>query len=74
MSINPFDDDNGSFSSWSTTRSSLWPTLADVSAGWEVVTSETDHAVYPDYIEENWSDIRPSTSAREAGSGLVFHT
>jgi uncharacterized protein YbdZ (MbtH family) len=49
VSVNPFDDDGHS----------LWPSFADVPAGWRVVYGEADRAV--DYIEQNWTDIRPKS-------------
>jgi uncharacterized protein YbdZ (MbtH family) len=61
MSINPFDDDNASFLVLinDEEQHSLWPTFADVPAGWRVVYGEADRAACLDYIEQNWADIRP---------------
>jgi glycopeptidolipid biosynthesis protein len=63
MSINPFDDDNGSFFVLvnDEEQHSLWPTFADVPAGWRVVYGEADRAACLDYIEQNWPDIRPKS-------------
>jgi uncharacterized protein YbdZ (MbtH family) len=63
MSINPFDDENGSFLVLvnDEEQHSLWPTFADVPAGWRVVYGETDRAACLDYIEQNWPDIRPKS-------------
>jgi uncharacterized protein YbdZ (MbtH family) len=47
---------------------SLWPTFADVPAGWRVVDGEADRAACLDYIEQNWTDIRPR-SLRERLEG-----
>ena len=46
VSINPFDDDNGSFFVLvnNEEQHSLWPTFADVPAGWRVVYGEADRA------------------------------
>ncbi len=46
MSINAFDDDNGSFFVLvnNEEQRSLWPTFADVPAGWWVVYGEADRA------------------------------
>jgi len=69
VSNNPFDDDNGTFSCWSTDEEqhSLWPAFADVQrlAGG---LREADRAAGLDYIEQNWSDIRPK-SLRERLAG-----
>ncbi len=63
VSINPFDDDNGSFYVLinDEEQHSLWPTFADVPAGWRVVYGEADRASCLDYIEQNWPDIRPKS-------------
>jgi len=46
VSINPFDDDNGSFFVLvnDEEQHSLWPAFADVPAGWRVVYGEADRA------------------------------
>jgi glycopeptidolipid biosynthesis protein len=74
MSINPFDD-NASFLVLvnNEEQHSLWPSFADVPAGWRVVHGEADRVACLDYIEQNWIDIRPK-SLRErllAGGGLI---
>jgi uncharacterized protein YbdZ (MbtH family) len=70
VSINPFDDDNGSFLVLvnDEEQHSLWPAFADVPAGWRVVYGEADRAACLDYIEQNWPDIRPK-SLRERLEG-----
>jgi uncharacterized protein YbdZ (MbtH family) len=70
VSINPFDDDNGSFLVLANDEEqhSLWPVFADVPAGWRVVYGEADRAACLDYIEQNWPDIRPK-SLRERLEG-----
>nr|WP_221218884.1 MULTISPECIES: MbtH family protein [unclassified Mycolicibacterium] len=70
-STNPFDDDEGRFVVLvnDEEQHSLWPTFADVPAGWRVVHGEADRAECLDYIEANWPDIRPkSLRDRLAGS------
>ncbi|BCO33660.1 MbtH family protein [Mycobacterium heckeshornense] len=71
MSVNPFDDDNGSFFVLvnDEEQHSLWPSFADVPAGWRVVYGEADRAACLDYIEHNWTDIRPK-SLRERPRGV----
>jgi len=63
ISINPFDDDNGSFFVLvnDEEQHSLWPTFADIPAGWRVVYGEADRAACLDYIDQNWADIRPKS-------------
>ena len=70
-STNPFDDDEGTFVVLvnAEEQHSLWPTFADVPAGWRVVHGEANRAACLDYIEANWPDIRPkSLRDRLAGS------
>lgn len=72
VSTNPFDDDNGTFFVLvnDEEQHSLWPTFADVPAGWRVSFGEADRAACLDYIEQNWPDIRPK-SLRERLAGAT---
>ncbi|MFB1297036.1 MbtH family protein [Mycobacterium sp. pW049] len=67
MSTNPFDDEDGTFFVLSNDEQqySLWPTFADIPAGWQVVFGESTRADCLTYVEENWTDMRPRT-LREA--------
>jgi uncharacterized protein YbdZ (MbtH family) len=71
VSINPFDDDSGSFLVLvnDEEQHSLWPSFADVPAGWRVVYGEADRAACLDYIEENWPDIRPKSLRDRLAAG-----
>lgn len=40
---------------------SLWPSFAEVPAGWSVALAETDRAACLEYINENWTDMRPKS-------------
>lgn len=61
MSVNPFDDDTGTFFVLvnDEEQHSLWPDFAAVPPGWRVAYGEATRASCLDYIEENWPDIRP---------------
>src|SRR5271166_125106 len=74
VSINPFDDDNGSFFVLvnDEEQHSLWPAFADVPAGWRVVYGEADRAACLDYIEQNWADIRPRSLRDRLATGRGF--
>ncbi|CKO29523.1 protein MbtH [Mycobacterium tuberculosis] len=67
MSTNPFDDDNGAFFVLVNDKDqhSLWPVFADIPAGWRVVHGEASRAACLDYVEKNWTDLRPK-SLRDA--------
>ena len=60
---NPFDDENGSFFVLVNDEGqhSLWPAFIDVPAGWEVVFGEDARQACVDYIETNWTDLRPKS-------------
>src|SRR4051812_8062657 len=57
----PFDDENGSFFVLvnDENQHSLWPTFADVPTGWQVAFGESDRQSCLDYVEKNWTDMRP---------------
>ncbi len=67
MSINPFDDDNGTFYVVvnDEDQHSLWPAFATVPAGWRAVFGEDSRVNCLAYVEEHWTDLRPRT-LREA--------
>jgi MbtH protein len=58
---NPFDDENGTFIVLINDEGqySLWPTFIDVPAGWSTVHAPAPRQVCLDYINENWTDMRP---------------
>jgi uncharacterized protein YbdZ (MbtH family) len=62
MSINLFDDDGSFFVLVNDEEQhSLWPAFADVPAGWRVVYGQATRAECLDYVERNWTDIRPKS-------------
>ncbi|MGH4022104.1 MAG: MbtH family protein [Pseudonocardiaceae bacterium] len=63
MSTNPFDDENGTFYALINDEGqySLWPTFADVPAGWTVVHGAGSRQSCLDYVEEHWTDMRPKS-------------
>lgn len=58
---NPFDDPEGRFLVLVNHEGqhSLWPSFAEVPAGWDVVFGESDRPSCLEYIEANWTDLRP---------------
>jgi uncharacterized protein YbdZ (MbtH family) len=63
MSSNPFDDENGQFHVVvnDEDQHALWPTFADVPAGWHIVSGPADRAQALAYVEEHWTDLRPKS-------------
>jgi len=64
---NPFDDENGRFFALINEEGqySLWPTFANIPDGWEVAFGEESRQACLDYIEENWTDMRPRSLIAE---------
>jgi MbtH protein len=58
---NPFDDPDGQFLVLVNDEGqhSLWPSFATVPSGWNVVLQETDRQSALDFVERNWTDMRP---------------
>lgn len=42
---------------------SLWPVFVAVPAGWEVVFGAAGREACLEYVEENWTDMRPRSLA-----------
>ncbi|MGM1058021.1 MbtH family protein [Saccharothrix sp. Mg75] len=61
MSVNPFDDENGSFYVLVNDEGqhSLWPASIPVPPGWSVGFGEDSRAACLDHVERNWVDMRP---------------
>lgn len=71
VSINPFDDDKGTFFVLvnDEEQHSLWPSFAEVPAGWRVVYGEADRTACLEYVEEHWPDIRPKSLRERLAQG-----
>lgn len=61
MSTNPFDDENGRFYVVvnDEEQHSLWPAFLDIPAGWQPVFGEESRTECLEFIEKNWTDMRP---------------
>ncbi|MFD6227979.1 MbtH family protein [Streptomyces sp. NPDC060232] len=60
---NPFEDDNSGYLVLvnDENQHSLWPVWIDVPAGWTTVHGEASRQECLDWIEANWTDIRPAS-------------
>jgi MbtH protein len=58
---NPFEDENGEYCVLVNQEQqySLWPTFRDAPAGWSKVGPTGKRPVCLDWIEQNWTDMRP---------------
>ena len=65
---NPFDDTTGTFRVLvnDLQQHSLWPSFADVPAGWVLVFGPASRADCLEFVEENWTDITPRRLAEIA--------
>ena len=63
---NPFDDADGEFLVLvnDEEQHSLWPVFAEVPAGWRAVCGPAPRQDCLDYVEANWTDMRPRSLAR----------
>jgi MbtH protein len=60
---NPFEDPEGTYLVLvnDENQHSLWPSFVDVPAGWRTVHGPVDRQSCLDYVEENWTDMRPQS-------------
>lgn len=69
---NPFEDAEGTYLVLVNHEDqySLWPSFAEVPAGWTVAKPEDTRQACLDFINENWTDMRPKSlvEAMEASS------
>jgi MbtH protein len=63
MSVNPFDDESGRFVVLINDEEqySLWPTFAETPQGWRVAFGEDSRAACLEYVETQWTDMRPKS-------------
>lgn len=60
---NPFDDEDGRFYALVNDEGqhSLWPAFAQVPPGWRIAFGEDTRPACLDYVEQNWTDMRPAS-------------
>jgi MbtH protein len=60
---NPFEKEDGVYVVLTNDEGqhSLWPAFADIPAGWTTVFGEADRAACLDYVNEHWTDLRPTS-------------
>ncbi|MBM7790003.1 MbtH family protein [Tenggerimyces flavus] len=65
---NPFEDENASYHVLRNTEGqhSLWPAAIDVPEGWQIVHGAASRQDCLDYIDEHWTDLRPSSLIAES--------
>ncbi|WP_255950576.1 MbtH family protein [Streptomyces odontomachi] len=65
---NPFDDDQGVFLVVvnEENQHSLWPNSHDIPAGWRRVFGPDKRKDCLEFVEENWTDLRPASLVAHA--------
>ena len=60
---NPFEDAGGEYHVLVNDEGqhSLWPAFAEVPAGWTPVFAVDTREACLDYVERNWTDLRPKS-------------
>jgi MbtH protein len=66
VKTNPFDDPEGTFLVLVNEEGqhSLWPAFCTVPTGWRVALQESSREAALEYVEENWTDMRPKSLVR----------
>ncbi|WP_433151791.1 MbtH family protein [Actinomadura nitritigenes] len=66
---NPFEDADGTYTVLVNDEGqhSLWPSFAEVPDGWTVAKAEDTRQACLEYIEENWTDMRPKSLIEAMG-------
>jgi MbtH protein len=60
---NPFEDADGRYYVLVNDEGqhSLWPSFAEIPAGWRIVHGEESRESCLEYVEANWTDLRPNS-------------
>jgi len=63
---NPFEDENGTYHVLINDEGqhSLWPTFVEVPKGWTIVHKSDTRAACLEFINRNWTDMRPNSLIR----------
>jgi MbtH protein len=70
LTTNPFEDEDGTYHALVNQEGqySLWPTFADVPAGWSIAHGESTRQDCLEFIEQNWTDMRPISLVKQMDS------
>lgn len=66
---NPFEDPDGTYVVLTNDEGqhSLWPSFAEVPVSWTVAKTEDTRAACLEYVEANWTDMRPGSLIEAMG-------
>ncbi|MFI1937258.1 MbtH family protein [Streptomyces purpureus] len=67
MTTNPFEDPQGAFLVLvnDENQHSLWPSFAEIPAGWRTAAGPDTREICLAYVEEHWTDLRPASLAAQ---------
>jgi MbtH protein len=67
---NPFEDESASYYVLVNDEGqhSLWPAFADVPVGWHVTHPADTRPACLEFIEQEWTDMRPASLIRQLGN------
>ncbi len=70
MATNPFENEESTYVVLINDEGqySLWPTFAEVPAGWTVERPADTRQACLDHINQNWTDMRPKSLIEAMGS------
>ena len=73
MATNPFEDEDANYYVLINDEGqhSLWPVFADVPDGWEIIFGEDKRQECLEFIEKNWTDMRPKSLIRQMEEGAA---
>ncbi|MEE1796564.1 MbtH family protein [Streptomyces sp. BE308] len=69
MTTNPFEDPQGTFLVLvnDENQHSLWPSFAEVPAGWRTVLGPDTREACLAHVESHWTDMRPASLVAQQG-------
>ena len=69
--VNPFEDEDAAYLVLvnQERQHSLWPAAIAVPEGWEKVFGEDRRDACLDYVEHNWTDLRPASLVEAVSEG-----
>jgi uncharacterized protein YbdZ (MbtH family) len=72
---NPFEDENGEYLVLVNQEGqhSLWPAFRQIPAGWTPVGPRGKRAECLGWIDQNWTDMRPKSLARQMDDQKTKH-
>jgi MbtH protein len=70
---NPFEDDEGTYHVLvnGEGQHSLWPSFIEVPAGWTIIHGSDSRAACLEFVNKNWTDMRPNGLIKLMNDGHI---